>query len=86
MVLLGVYKEAPSPRKDAKAFVPGGVMCACVLLAVVDLCAFDGKKAISYHHHQSVAFETRLLNLAYSQVCVCVRVRVCVKRVNWETA
>ena len=81
MVLLGVYKEAPSPRKDAKAFVPGGVMCACVLLAVVDLCAFDGKKAISYDH-QSVAFETRLLNLAYSQVCVCVRI----KRVNWETA
>ena len=69
-VLLGLYKEAPPPRKDAKAFVPGGVMCACVLLPVVDLCAFDEKKAISYDH-QGVAFETRLLNLAYNRMCVC---------------
>ena len=57
----------PNTEKRCKAFVSGGVMCPGVLQLVMDLCAFEEKKAISYHH-QSVAFETRLLSLVYSQI------------------
>ena len=71
-VLFGLYKEAPPPRKGAKAFVLGGVMCACVLLLVMDLCAFDGKKAITYHY-QCVAYKLGFSTSPTVRcLCVCV--------------